>query len=77
MPQPFLVRCGGDLGKALNETRRNRGLTQMQLAEQMNVDQAYLARLERGHSVLLLDRVVLTLRMLGADIVVNVPDPVN
>ena len=77
MPQPFLIRCGGDLGKALNETRRTYGLTQIQLAEQLGLDQAYLARLERGHSVLLLDRVVVALRMLGADIVVNVPDPVD
>lgn len=77
MSQPFLILCGGDLGKALNETRRTRGLTQMELAEQVGLDQAYLARLERGNSVLLLDRVVLALRMLGADIVVNVPDPVD
>ena len=77
MSQPFLICCGGDVGKALNETRRGCGLTQMELAEQMGLDQAYLARLERGHSVLLLDRVVLALRALGADIVVNVPDPVK
>lgn len=75
MPQPFLIRSGSDLGKALNEARRASGLTQTQFAEQMGFDQAYLARLERGHSVQLLDRVVLALRTLNADITVAIPDP--
>lgn len=75
MPQPFLIRSGSDLGKALNEARRASGLTQTQFAEQMGFDQSYLARLERGHSVQLLDRVVLALRTLSADITVAIPDP--
>jgi len=75
MSHPFLVRGGSDLGKAVSEARRARGLTQMQFAQQMGFDQAYLARLERGHSVQLLDRAISALRALGADITVAIPDP--
>ena len=73
--QPFTVRAGGDLGRAINEARRARGLTQTQFAEQMGFDQAYLARLEGGHSVQLLDRAVRALRALGADVWIAIPDP--
>jgi len=73
--QPFTVRAGGDLGRAISEARRARGLTQTQLAEQMGFDQAYLARLEGGHSVQLLDRAVRALRALGADVWIAIPDP--
>ena len=74
MPQPFLVRSGSDLGKAISEARRAAGLTQTQLAEQLGFDQAYLARMEGGHSVQLLDRLVRGLRSLNAEITVLIPD---
>ena len=77
VPHTFTVRTGSDLGKALSETRRARGVTQVQLAEELGFDQAYLARLERGHSVQLLDRVVRALRELGAEISVTIPDSPN
>lgn len=75
MAQQFLVRNGSDLGRAVSEARRARGLTQTELAEQLGFDQAYLARLERGHSVQLLDRVIRALRALDADLSVSIPDP--
>ena len=75
MPQPFLIRSGSDLGRAVGEARRALGISQSQFAEDMGVDQSYLARLEHGHSVQLLDRVVRALRALGADIAVSIPDP--
>ncbi|MCF8536939.1 MAG: helix-turn-helix domain-containing protein [Candidatus Nanopelagicales bacterium] len=74
MPQPFLVRSGSDLGRAVSEARRASGLTQTEFAAKMGLDQAYLARLERGHSVQLLDRAIRALRALDADLIVSIPD---
>lgn len=75
MPQLFLIRSGSDLGVAVGEARRARGISQGQFAEDMSVDQAYLARLEDGYSIQLLDRVVRALRAFGAGIAVSIPDP--
>ena len=72
---PFLVRSGSDLGRAVGEARRASGLTQTEFAAQMGFDQAYLARLERGHSVQLLDRIIRSLRALDADLTVSILDP--
>lgn len=75
MSHPFLVRSGSDLGRAVGEARRASGLTQTEFAAQMGFDQAYLARLERGHSVQLLDRIIRSLRALDADLTVSILDP--
>ena len=45
------------LGEQLRELRRSRGLTQEQLAEQLDVTPRYLAGIERGERNLTLDSV--------------------
>lgn len=74
MPKPFLVRSGADLGRAVQVARLAAGLTQEELAAQTAVERTYLARLESGLSVLLLDRVMRLLRHLGAEVVVQMPE---
>ncbi len=64
----FTIRAGRDLGPVIAEARRARGLTQDELAEQTGMERTYLARLEAGSSVQMLDRALLALRHLGVDI---------
>jgi transcriptional regulator with XRE-family HTH domain len=64
----FVIRSGADLGRTVAEARLARGLTQEQLAEETGVERTYLARLEAGHSVLLIDRALSVLRRLGVEV---------
>ena len=69
-----VVRSGSDFGAAIAEARRSRGLTQEALAVASGVERSYLARMETGLTVVLLDRALRVLRRLGADVVVELPD---
>lgn len=75
MQRQMTVRTGADLGAALAEARRARSLTQQQLAESVNLDRTYLAKIETGASVLMLDRTLRLLRRLGAEVTVTLPEP--
>jgi transcriptional regulator with XRE-family HTH domain len=72
-----MVRSGKDLGRAVQQARLAAGLTQEELALVTAVDRTYLARLESGLSVLLLDRALRMLRHLGAEVTVSLPEPVS
>ena len=73
MARTFTVRTGKDLGGAVREARLASGLTQEQLAEQTGLERSYLAKMEAGLSVILLDRAMRALRLLGAEVVVTFP----
>jgi|BarGraNGADG00212_1021973.scaffolds.fasta_scaffold35286_2 transcriptional regulator with XRE-family HTH domain len=75
MQRQMTVRTGADLGAALAEARRARSLTQQQLAESVNLDRTYLAKIEAGTSVQMLDRTLRLLRRLGAEVTVTLPEP--
>lgn len=62
-----------DLGRAIAGARAARGLTQVELAKQADIDRGYLARLEAGASQLVLERSLRALRRMGATITVTVP----
>jgi transcriptional regulator with XRE-family HTH domain len=69
-----IVRSGADLGVAIAEARRACGLTQAALAAASGVERSYLARMESGLSVVLLDRALRVLRRVGAQVVVELPE---
>ena len=75
MARNVTVRTAADLGTAVAEARRLCGLSQVQLAEQTGIARTYLARMETGLTVALLDRMLLVLRRLGAQVVVTLPEP--
>ena len=75
MPRHFLIRSGKDLGLALAEARTVRRLSQAQVADEVGLDRTYLARMEHGLSVQRLDRAVRVLRILGAELLVALPEP--
>lgn len=68
-----VIRRPSDLGLAIAEARTARGLTQEQLATDTGVERTYLARMEAGLSVLLLERALHVLRRLGAEVTVTIP----
>ena len=71
----WVVRSGGDLGRAIAEIRTSRGLTQEQLAERAAVSRSYLAKFETGRTSPLLDHLLRLLRRLGATVTVTFEDP--
>lgn len=70
----WLVHNPRDIGRAIAGVRAERGLTQVQLAEELGIDRAYLARLESGADQLVLERVLLALRRMGATVTVSLSD---
>ena len=74
MTRTFTVRTGKDLGGAVREARLAAGMTQEQLADQTGLERSYLAKMEAGLSVVLLDRVMRALRQVGAEVVVTFPE---
>ncbi len=73
-PRRITIRSGRDFGFAVAQSRMAAGLTQEQAAEIAGLHRSYLARIESGLSVQLLDRIVRLLRRLGAQITVTLPD---
>ncbi len=74
MAQPiqFVVRSPEDLGRAIGELRRAKGLTQDQLATTGGLSRNWLAQLERGRQSRSFSIMLRLLRRLGADLVVVV-----
>lgn len=52
-----------------------RGLTQAELSEITGLHRSYLAKIESGASVVLLDRLFRVLRRLGVEVTVTLPEP--
>lgn len=71
------VRSARDLGAAIAEARHLRGLTQSELSESTGLHRSYLAAIETGASVVLLDRVFRILRRLGVEVTVILPEPIE
>jgi transcriptional regulator with XRE-family HTH domain len=70
-----MIRSPKDFGRAVADIRRLRGLTQTQLAQATGMRRDYLAQLESSSDTLELERLILALRRLGADITVVVETP--
>lgn len=70
----WIVRSTEDLGLAVSDIRRARGMTQDVLAEQGGLSRPWLAKLERGHTTPVLDHFLRLLRRLGATVTVSFGD---
>ena len=64
----FVIRSPEDLGQTIGEARRERHLTQEDLARAVNMDRTYLARIEAGQSTILIERTLRLLQELGVRI---------
>ena len=69
--QRWLVRSPADLGRAISDIRTLSHHTQKTLSDLSGVERSYLAKLEAGASVLMLERALRILRRLGADVTVT------
>ena len=74
-PKRWAIRSAKDLGRTIADLRVERGLTQDVLAKQSGISRNYLARLEMGLTVTMLDRVLRLLHRLGAEVTVSVRNP--
>jgi transcriptional regulator with XRE-family HTH domain len=70
----WVINYATDFGRTLAGVRRARGLTQEQLAELTGVSRTYLAKLETGSDTVELQRLVLALRRMGAEVTVALQD---
>lgn len=73
----WTIKSAEDLGRAIAGLRTQHGLTQAELAKQGGVSRNYLAQLETGLTVAMLERVLRLLRRLGAEVTVSAPRPEN
>jgi len=70
--QTWAIRSTDDFGRTIADLRVQRGLTQEALARQGGISRNYLAQLETGLTVALLDRVLRLLRRLDAEVTVSI-----
>lgn len=75
MQRQWVVRSGADLGRAVAEIRSSRGLTQLELAEEVGLGRPWLAKLETGRSAVVLDHLLRMLRRLGATVTITFDVP--
>jgi predicted transcriptional regulator len=73
--QSWTIHNPADLGRAIAGVRAIRGLTQNGLANQVEIDRGYLARLEAGADQLVLERSLRALRRMGATVSVTISAP--
>ena len=69
--QTWVVRTGEDLGRGVAELRRQRGMTQEELAVQGGLTRVWLAKLETGRSSHVLDHLLRIIRRLGATVTIT------
>jgi HTH-type transcriptional regulator/antitoxin HipB len=66
------------VGRVIRELRKDRGMTQAELAMRAGVSRGYLVRLEQGHPTAEIDAVLRVLRPLGARLLIGqAPDPTD
>lgn len=70
-PPSWTISSGEDLGHAIAEIRGRRGLTQREFAAQAGLSRAYLAQIEAGRSVRLLEHLLRVLRRSGATVTIT------
>lgn len=64
----YQIRTVEDVGRTVAEARLFRGLTQEQLAAKARVERTYLAKIEAGHTVQQIERLLSLLRSLGVEL---------
>ena len=72
--ETWKIHSPEDLGRALAGVRRRQGFSQDDLAELLGVHRSYIAELETGSSVQMLERLLRAFRRMGAEVDVTLPD---
>ncbi len=74
MGKTYTIRSAADLGRTVGELRRDRGLTQAEVAEANGLSRPWLAQLEAGRSSAILEHLLRLLRRMGATVTVTWDD---
>jgi HTH-type transcriptional regulator/antitoxin HipB len=72
--EPYRIYTSESLGGAIRHYRREKGLTQAELAELAGVHRSYLSELERGKETEQVRRTLRVLRQLGVRMTVGKAD---
>lgn len=67
----YQIRSGADLGRTIAQLRRDRNLTQSELAELAGISPAYIAKIETGRTSSIVEHQLRVLRRLGATITIE------
>jgi len=70
----WTIRSTKDLGRAVADIRRTKGLTQAQMASEVGLSRDSLAHLETGRSGRALEHLLRLLRRMGATITITIED---
>ena len=71
MSREIRIRGAEDLTAAVGEVRRNRHLTQQELADEVGITRSYLAQVEVGRPSSVIDHALTSLRRMGATVTVT------
>lgn len=69
------IRTPEALGRALQQARALRGLSQRELARELGISQRWLWELEQGKPGIFTERLFAVLRATDARLVIEIPDP--
>lgn len=67
----WTIHTGADFGRAIAEIRSRQQLTQAQLGQQVGLGRDYLAHIEAGRTVTLMEHMLRVLRRSGAVVTVT------
>lgn len=71
--ETWVIHSGADFGLAIAGVRLSRGLTQSELAVRAGLSREYIAKIEAGRTVSLLEHELRTLHRMGARVWVTLP----
>ncbi|MEO5838815.1 MAG: helix-turn-helix transcriptional regulator [Acidimicrobiales bacterium] len=74
MARTWSIRGGEDFGRAIADIRRERHLTQQELATLAGIERTYLATIEGGRTGSLLEHMLRILRRLNVTITITMGD---
>jgi HTH-type transcriptional regulator / antitoxin HipB len=70
-PLTWQIRSGADLGRSIADLRGRQGMTQSELAVRVGLSRDYLAKIEGGRTVSLLEHSLRILRRMGATVTIS------
>jgi transcriptional regulator with XRE-family HTH domain len=71
MAEQLTIRAGEEIGQAIGEIRRARGMSASELAELTGLSRSYIEKIEAGRTTSLIEHELRILRRLGARVAVD------
>lgn len=71
MTTRLTIRSGEEIGQAIGEIRRSRGMSASELADLTGLSRSYIEKIEAGRTTSLIDHELRILRRLGARLTID------